>query len=81
MNVIIVSSSKDLFLYSLIWKFDCFISCAGRDPETSNLNLPGAGVKVASDGKIASQAGEQSSVPHIYAIGDILQVRLSNKLI
>ena len=48
--------------------------CAGRDPETSNLSLPIAGVQVAPDGKIVSEAGEQSSVPHIYAIGDILQV-------
>ncbi|XP_072044137.1 thioredoxin reductase 2, mitochondrial-like [Amphiura filiformis] len=53
--------------------YDTVMFAIGRDPETSSLNLDLAGVELTASGKIASKNGEQSSVPHIYALGDILQ--------
>ena len=47
----------------------------GRDPETSQLNLERAGVEVHQQTKkIVGNNSEQSTVPHIFAIGDVLQV-------
>ena len=47
----------------------------GRDPETSQLNLEKAGVEVhPQTKKILGNNKEQTSVPHIFAIGDVLQV-------
>ena len=47
----------------------------GRDPETSQLNLERAGVEVHQQTKkIVGNNSEQTTVPHIFAIGDVLQV-------
>lgn len=47
----------------------------GRDPETSQLNLEKAGVEVHQQTKkIVGNNSEQTTVPHIFAIGDVLQV-------
>ena len=47
----------------------------GRDPETSQLNLERAGVEVHQQTKkIVGKNSEQTTVPHIFAIGDVLQV-------
>ncbi|KAJ7412056.1 thioredoxin reductase 2 [Willisornis vidua] len=49
---------------------------AGRAPDTKTLNLETAGVKTNSEtGKIIVDASEATSVPHIYAIGDITEGR------
>uniref|UniRef100_A0A673MAJ6 thioredoxin-disulfide reductase (NADPH) n=1 Tax=Sinocyclocheilus rhinocerous TaxID=307959 RepID=A0A673MAJ6_9TELE len=46
----------------------------GRDACTGKIGLDKAGVKVnAKNGKIPVNDEEQTSVPHIYAIGDILE--------
>ncbi|XP_022109677.1 thioredoxin reductase 2, mitochondrial-like isoform X2 [Acanthaster planci] len=52
--------------------FDSVLFAIGREPQTEKLGLENTKVKLHSNGKIQGQ-NEQSSVPHIYAIGDILE--------
>ena len=55
------------------------LSFLGRDPETSQLNLEKAGVQVhPQTNKIVGKDNEQTTVSHIYAIGDVLQVNCNN---
>ncbi|XP_056676900.1 thioredoxin reductase 2, mitochondrial [Monodelphis domestica] len=56
--------------------FDTVLWAIGRVPETSNLNLEKVGVELhPTTQKIVVDAKEMTSVPHIYAIGDISQGR------
>ena len=43
----------------------------GRRPNIKGLGLEAAGVKLASNGGIAVDRFSQTSVPHIYAVGDV----------
>ncbi len=43
----------------------------GRDPNTKGLGLEAAGVKLDATGAVAVNSFSQSSVPHIYAVGDV----------
>jgi thioredoxin reductase (NADPH) len=54
--------------------YDSVFTATGREADTRKLNLEAAGVKVERDGKLAA-VNEQTSVPHIYAIGDVLAGR------
>lgn len=49
---------------------DALLVAAGRRPAAAALNLDAAGVEVA-DGQITANAALQTSVPHIWAAGDI----------
>ncbi|MEE6504333.1 hypothetical protein FKM82_005150 [Ascaphus truei] len=56
--------------------FDTVMWAVGRAPETKHLNLEKVGVRINSDtGKIIVDASEATSVPHIFAIGDITEGR------
>ncbi|XP_041083729.1 thioredoxin reductase 2, mitochondrial-like [Polyodon spathula] len=56
--------------------FDTVLWAVGRAPETRALNLEKVGVKTNREtGKIIVSADEATSVPHIYAIGDIADGR------
>uniref|UniRef100_A0A8C2U6P1 Thioredoxin reductase 2 n=1 Tax=Coturnix japonica TaxID=93934 RepID=A0A8C2U6P1_COTJA len=56
--------------------FDTVMWAVGRVPDTETLNLEAVGVKTNSEtGKIIVDANEATSVPHIYAIGDITEGR------
>ncbi|XP_030439386.1 thioredoxin reductase 2, mitochondrial isoform X1 [Gopherus evgoodei] len=56
--------------------FDTVMWAVGRAPDTKTLNLETIGVKISSEtGKIIVDASEATSVPHIYAIGDITEGR------
>ncbi|XP_058137831.1 thioredoxin reductase 2, mitochondrial isoform X4 [Dasypus novemcinctus] len=56
--------------------FDTVLWAIGRVPETASLNLEKAGVSVnPSSQKIPVDARETTSVPHIYAIGDVAEGR------
>lgn len=44
----------------------------GREATTSQIGVKNAGVQTESDGKIVT-TNEQTNVPHIYALGDILK--------
>lgn len=50
---------------------DCIMYATGRAPNTRNLGLETAGVTLTADGAIAVDAYSQSTVPSIYAIGDV----------
>ncbi|NXD07280.1 TRXR2 reductase, partial [Nothocercus nigrocapillus] len=56
--------------------FDTVMWAVGRVPDTKTLNLETVGVKTNPEtGKIIVDASEATSVPHIYAIGDITEGR------
>lgn len=44
----------------------------GRTGNTSRLNLEAAGLKTDSRGRLSVNANYQTSVPHIYAVGDVI---------
>ncbi|CAG5011480.1 unnamed protein product [Parnassius apollo] len=55
--------------------FDTVLMATGRYALTKALNLPAAGITcVTENGKI-SAATEQTNVPHVYAVGDVLAAR------
>lgn len=49
---------------------DRLLIATGRTPNTSNLDLDAAGVKVNAKGAIVIDRGMRTSTPHIYAAGD-----------
>jgi glutathione reductase (NADPH) len=51
--------------------YDAVISAVGRVPNVEALNLDQAGVTVNALGFIAVNDEERTSVPHIYAVGDV----------
>ncbi|MGP1396409.1 MAG: glutathione-disulfide reductase [Inquilinaceae bacterium] len=50
---------------------DAVMFATGRSPNTTNLGLEAAGVAVTPSGAIAVDADYRTSVPNIYAIGDV----------
>ncbi|XP_027628410.1 thioredoxin reductase 2, mitochondrial [Tupaia chinensis] len=56
--------------------FDTVLWAIGRAPETRSLNLEKAGVNTNPESqKILVDAREATSVPHVYAIGDVAEGR------
>ncbi|XP_012510439.1 PREDICTED: thioredoxin reductase 2, mitochondrial isoform X1 [Propithecus coquereli] len=56
--------------------FDTVLWAVGRVPETRSLNLEKSGVKTSPDSqKILVDSRDATSVPHIYAIGDVAEGR------
>ncbi|KUF12251.1 FAD-dependent oxidoreductase [Pseudoponticoccus marisrubri] len=51
--------------------FDAVLFATGRTPNTEDMGLEEAGVKLGRKGEIAVDEYSQSSVPSIYAIGDV----------
>lgn len=57
--------------------FDTVLWAIGRTPSTKDLNLEKVGVKVdPKTQKIIVDDTEKTSVDNIYAIGDVIAVRL-----
>ncbi|XP_011551234.3 thioredoxin reductase 1, mitochondrial isoform X2 [Plutella xylostella] len=55
--------------------FDTVLMATGRYALTKQLNLPAAGVTcLSNNGKVIAET-EQTNVPHIYAVGDVLEGR------
>ncbi len=50
---------------------DLVFFATGRAPNIAKLNLAAAGVATQASGAITINAGLQTNVPHIYAIGDV----------
>lgn len=48
------------------------LAAAGRTPNTAALDLPAAGVNTNSHGFITTDEYFKTSVPHIYALGDVV---------
>lgn len=55
--------------------FDTVLFAIGRRALTKELQLENAGVVVAGDGEKLDAVNEQTNVPHIFAVGDVLYVR------
>ncbi|XP_060529226.1 thioredoxin reductase 2, mitochondrial isoform X2 [Cylas formicarius] len=53
-------------------EFDTVMFAIGRRALTKELHLENAGVEVAGDGEKIDAVDEQSNVPNIYAVGDVL---------
>ena len=51
---------------------DCVMYATGRAPNTGGLGLDKAGVKLAANGAVVVDANFRSSVPSIYAVGDVI---------
>ena len=52
-------------------EFDTVMFAVGRDACTSGMGLEAAGVEVNANHKITTK-NEQTNVPHIYAVGDVI---------
>ena len=50
---------------------DHVLLATGRKPRTENLGLEAVGVKTNAQGEVKVNEGFKSTVPHIYAIGDV----------
>lgn len=58
--------------------FDKVVFCTGRAPYTKGLGLEEAGVRLGPNGRIEVDKWSQTSVPSIYAVGDVTdQVNLT----
>ncbi len=51
--------------------FDAVFWAVGREPWTADLNLQAAGVRTDTRGFITTDDFQATSVPHIYALGDV----------
>lgn len=51
---------------------DCILFATGRAPNTKGLGLEQAGVKLDADGAVIVDDAFQTSVPSIYALGDVI---------
>ncbi len=51
---------------------ECTLFCAGRRGNTERLNLAAAGLATDDKGRLAVNSAYQTSVPHIYAAGDVI---------
>ena len=51
---------------------DAVFFCTGREPNTQGLGLEKAGVTVKPDGAIPVDDDHATNVPHIYALGDVI---------
>jgi glutathione reductase (NADPH) len=51
---------------------DCVMYATGRAPNTRGLGLENAGVNLGASGAVVVDARFQSSVPSIYAVGDVI---------
>jgi glutathione reductase (NADPH) len=51
---------------------DCVMYATGRAPNTRGLGLEDAGVSLAGNGAVMVDEGFRSSVPSIYAVGDVI---------
>lgn len=57
-------------------EYDTVLFAIGRYAITAGLNLEAAGVKAEKNGKFIVNDEEQTNVPHIYALGDVLYGQL-----
>lgn len=51
--------------------YDAVVFCTGRAPYTKGLGLEEAGVRLGAQGQIEVDEWSQTSVPSIYAVGDV----------
>lgn len=70
-----ISRSGESYSVSLstggVIETDLVMFATGRDPNTAGLGLENAGVKTAGRGAVVVNEHSQTSVPNIYAVGDV----------
>ncbi|KAG7160028.1 Thioredoxin reductase 1- cytoplasmic-like [Homarus americanus] len=54
-------------------EYNTVVVAIGRDPCTADISLHDINVEMAKSGKVVVNKEEQTSVPHIYAVGDIIE--------
>ena len=72
-KVKVVAKSRDDESKTLKWDVDYCLVAIGRRPYTDNLGLDQIGITLDEKGRIPVDAHLQTSVPGIYAIGDVIQ--------
>lgn len=55
-----------------IYEADCLLYALGREANVSELKIENAGIRMNARGYIEVSPFFQSSVPHIYAVGDVI---------
>lgn len=55
---------------------DEILLAAGKRPNTATLNLPAAGVEVTDKQEVATKPTLHTSLPHIFAVGDVTNLPL-----
>jgi thioredoxin reductase (NADPH) len=59
--------------------YDTVLTAIGRTADTQQLGIQELGIEInPNNSKIIGLPYEQSSIPHIYAVGDVLDVRITN---
>ncbi len=72
-KVKVVAKSRDDESKTLSWDVDYCLVAIGRHPYTDNLGLENVGIMPDDKGRIPVDDHLQTTVPGIYAIGDVIQ--------
>jgi dihydrolipoamide dehydrogenase len=72
-KVKVVAKSRDDESKTLTWDVDYCLIAIGRKPYTDQLGLENIGITVDEKGRIPTDDHLQTSVPGIYAIGDVVK--------
>lgn len=70
-EALITTPTGTLKIHDLEIEVDVAMAAIGRAPNTQGLNLAHVGVTVAANGSIVVDEMSRTSVPHIYAVGDV----------
>jgi dihydrolipoamide dehydrogenase len=73
LGVKVVAESRDDASKSISWDVDYCLIAMGRKPYTDQLGLENIGIALDEKGRIAVDEHLQTSVPNIYAIGDVVK--------
>jgi dihydrolipoamide dehydrogenase len=73
LGVKVVAESRDDASKSISWDVDYCLIAMGRKPYTDQLGLENVGIALDEKGRIAVDEHLQTSVPNIYAIGDVVK--------
>ena len=68
-EVIVVTNDRNGIEY--LYETECVLMAVGRVPNSDTLNLEAAGVGVDANGLVRVDSTQLTSVPHIWALGDV----------
>jgi dihydrolipoamide dehydrogenase len=76
----VIVTAKDKKAEEIEFKGDYVLVSVGRRPYTDKLNATAAGVKINEKGQVEVNDHQQTNVPNIYAIGDVVRgIMLAHK--
>jgi pyruvate/2-oxoglutarate dehydrogenase complex dihydrolipoamide dehydrogenase (E3) component len=55
----------------IVKRADHLFNALGREPDTAGLDLAAAGIELTPAGRVKTNRYQQTSIPHIYAAGDV----------